>query len=248
MRVALCSGTAHDQVRKLHMMNLLQLCNNTTAEVLPLYSEARDKTSLLNDYARQAVELDCDWALFVDADVEVPPDAVDKLTSGDSPIMSGLVHLRHYPFTPIAGWRGPAGRMINHRGNDWLSEYCELGDGVVLVGWVGMGCLAVKDSAFRHILNPFTPVDNKGHDISFCERANTLGFSIRVDTGIKCNHWTHMPISEEYAKSFHKSGMSGLYRHSLQESTPSYGTHSEMSHYLRADDLLYQDLKKVTNG
>lgn len=55
-----------------------------------------------NQAAKYALELECDYLLFLDDDVQVPPESLKMLLEADKDIIAGLVMIRGYPFHVMA--------------------------------------------------------------------------------------------------------------------------------------------------
>lgn len=55
-----------------------------------------------NTAAHYAMEKNCDYIMFLDDDVQVPPNTLDLLLKADKDIVAGLVMIRGYPFHVMA--------------------------------------------------------------------------------------------------------------------------------------------------
>lgn len=55
-----------------------------------------------NSAAHYAMELECDYLLFLDDDVQIPENALKLLIDADKDIIAGLVMIRGYPFHVMA--------------------------------------------------------------------------------------------------------------------------------------------------
>lgn len=55
-----------------------------------------------NTAAHYAMELDCDYLMFLDDDVQIPENALKLLLDADKDIVAGLVMIRGYPFHVMA--------------------------------------------------------------------------------------------------------------------------------------------------
>ena len=51
-----------------------------------------------NTAAKYALEMECDYVLFLDDDVQVPPESLKLLLEANKDIVAGLVMIRGYPF------------------------------------------------------------------------------------------------------------------------------------------------------
>lgn len=149
----------------------------------------------------QAMRPESQWALFCDADIIPEADYLDRLLAHDKDIAAGLCTKRIDPPEP------------NFR--IWLESAQNYG---VLLKWahhgklievdaVGTGFLLVRRSVFEHMALAYhreaflttgnghwfeyirTPHGGEwGEDISFCWKAQRLGYHIYVDTSVVPHH------------------------------------------------------------
>jgi hypothetical protein len=192
---------------------------NKPKRYIELKADAHIKSASLNMLAREALKYNCDKIIFLDSDMLFPSYTISRLISHDLPVVSGLYHLKKYPFSPIAGWsdlKDGVLRRVNGRGNVWKKDYFPLpANQLVEVEWVGIGCLMVDVDVFRNIDFPcFYDVWNKlkgdrdvGHDILFCETVRNAGYKVFVDTSIDCSHRTMMNVNSLWIKSFYEAQM-----------------------------------------
>lgn len=105
-----------------------------------------------------------DYVWFIDSDIVIPKDALEKLIAIDADIVSAS-----YPFKDDFG--------------------TVVGDDVT---GVGMGCCLIKRSALEKIMDEyktcFHPMSCIGEDISFCMRAKNLGLNIVLTSAVICKH------------------------------------------------------------
>lgn len=212
-RVCLAVTANHDRIEKDFMMTLLQLYR-PFPWIVSLKGE-HIKSASLNDHLAEASNRDCTHILFMDVDMHFPPTALVTLMSRRLPIVSGLYHLKEYPFSPIAGWTDKEGNAVNGNGKRWKYDYCPLPSGLVEVHWCGIGCLLVDMDVFNKIwFPPFRDEWNmeigkrqKGHDIIFCEEARRAGYKVFVDTSVDCTHLGRSMINKVWVESYYRAGM-----------------------------------------
>jgi GT2 family glycosyltransferase len=127
---------------------------------------------------------DTDYILFLDDDVLVPPDTVERLLAHDKDIVSGLYFSSNPPFYPNAY------KLDNKGQYDSLFDYPK--NSLVEVDAVGAGALLVKKSVFDKIGSPFfqhtSSKNGLGEDFFFCRKAKEAGFQVFCDTSIRCTH------------------------------------------------------------
>lgn len=68
-----------------------------------------------NTAAEMAMNMDCDYLMFIDDDVMIPPNTLEKLLMADKDIIAGLVIIRGYPFHNMAF---KFGVNITHEGKE----------------------------------------------------------------------------------------------------------------------------------
>lgn len=124
--------------------------------------------------------------LFIDSDITFPPDAITKLLLDEKDIVSGLYYKKTTTPQPVA-WT-----------TEWLADgsvkFKPLdGEGdLIECGAVGMGFCLIKTKVLKDVANTFHTcfqhMNGMGEDLSFCIRAQQLGYKIYVDTTFKLGH------------------------------------------------------------
>jgi len=206
-------------------------------------TEAHTIPGLLNLRVMQAKEEKCSHVLFLDFDTEIPPDGLKRLLSRKLPIVSGLYHLRRYPFSPVGGWlkrEGKRIRLVNRKGDSYGAYYLPIGAGLVEVDWTGVGCLLVSMEVFSKLRKPFPGlVDGLGHDINFCIQAKAAGYRLYLDNEVSCGHWTPVSVDRLYAESYHDSGMAEHYQNQLMARGDNRFSHAfELAGFELAEEAL----------
>jgi SAM-dependent methyltransferase len=95
-----------------------------------------------NTLAKMALEMDAEWLFFLDSDVVVPPDCLEKLMALGHPLVSGIYHRRRVPF-------GPALWMENDKGVEMLRDYPKTAP--FSVDLAGAGCLLIHNSILKRL-------------------------------------------------------------------------------------------------
>ena len=167
-----------------------------------------------NIAARQALELDCDYLMFIDDDVFVPPDALEKLIALEADIAAGLVIIRGYPFHVMAfdfvenyDPENPHVRYYDHLPKHEDGSLLP----VVSCAAVGFSCALIKTELLRKLEEPyFITGTNLTEDVYFCLKALETfpTVSIKMDTSIQCGHLLNAEPVEwsniEKLKAFYK--------------------------------------------
>ncbi len=130
---------------------------------------------------REALKHKATHILFVDSDMEFPPDTLEKLLSHDKDIVGVEYYKRKLPLEPV------------FEPLDGRSET------LYKAGFVATGLLLINLSVFTSDLRPlaepwFNFGRNKagevvlGEDVWFCNTARDAGYEVWIDPTIKVNH------------------------------------------------------------
>lgn len=132
-----------------------------------------------NNSAKMALNLGCDYLLFIDDDVLVHPSSIKKLIDADQDIIAGLVIIRGYPFNLMV-FRDTEtihqGSLV--KGLDfWKAEDVEVDANgkpipkVVQCGAVGFSLCLIKVSALQIVSEPYFVTGTfNTEDVYFCEK------------------------------------------------------------------------------
>jgi hypothetical protein len=132
-----------------------------------------------------------DYLLSVDSDIVLPKDSLKKMIEADKDIVTGL-YIQRIPNTHTLEvyMVTPNGGMTNIP-----IELLSIHKGLVEVAGCGFGCVLIKSEVFRKMEYPHfyyqSAVINQNRiteDVYFCKKARDLGFTVWVDTTIKCDH------------------------------------------------------------
>lgn len=170
-----------------------------------------------NDIFKQAQKLQCDWLLFIDTDSNFSGDfdVLDYMISLNENIVSGIYHIKEFPFRPAVFNFDHQGRLLQMNYIPQQREYWDVtGAGFFLISKMVMDAFTPEimekwGEPFDFIFDGFK---KKYHeDVAFCWRSKQLGFKICVDPSIDIIHMKKQPISRqmflgsiEYMKSVDK--------------------------------------------
>jgi GT2 family glycosyltransferase len=155
-----------------------------------------------NRAAKHALEMDCDYLLFIDDDVLVPPDTLSRLLKHEKDIIAGLVVIRGYPFNVMAFKRTYDKKKISKSWDGGLTFYNDLPvdkrykdkrlKPLIPVAAVGFSCALIHTDVLKALEPPYF-VTGQYHteDVYFCVRAATEltpAPSIFMDTTLRCGH------------------------------------------------------------
>ena len=159
-------------------------------------------TDRMNAVIDDFMKTDATHCLIVDADVELPPHALETLIRHDVDIASGV-----YPFHNFDHCKAMMfGRMGDNEcgffhPRDWEYMRGEVMGGEYSVSG-GTGCILIKRRVFRRYHPKILPLrfDKKegkcGGDVYFWKRAQDMGFTARVDANVVCGHLPEWKLSE----------------------------------------------------
>lgn len=157
-----------------------------------------------NELAKKAIELECDWILWLDSDMVFDPDTLEKLMNDreNGDIVSGLYFRRVQPFSPVVFSQL---QITDKGGCVWKNQDTVPGE-IFPVEGCGFGCVLMPTSAVADVMakfgNAFAPINGVGEDLSFCWRARQCGYTIVCDPNIKLGHVGHHVITEQFYDSF----------------------------------------------
>lgn len=157
-----------------------------------------------NTLARQAVAEDFDRVLWFDSDMDIPPDAMKRLSQDideGREFVSGIYFKRTLPTAPVLynelgyfddeGHVTPVAKPYHDYPRDQIFE----------IQAAGFGCVMMTVDLIRKVNakfgQPFSPMMGFGEDLSFCARVLQLGIPMYCDSRIKCGHVSAQLVTEE---------------------------------------------------
>jgi glycosyltransferase involved in cell wall biosynthesis len=200
------------------------------------YSRGQSPAAGRNILIRQAKEKGVDYIFFIDDDVILPPDVVERLLSHDKDIVTGLYLHRPFPHRPILFDRvGESGRV----GYKLLTD--DVPEGLIKIKNCGLGCVMIKMSVFDKLKEPYITLgqldpENWCDDIKFFNDCRDVGFDIWCDTSVKCGHLVSMAITpfKQNGKWFTAYNSFGTGQPSIPQQVPSPEALAQMEKELAA--------------
>lgn len=180
------------------------------------YSRGMPYDCARNACVDDALKRNAKWLFFLDSDVIVKPDVVDRLIAHNLPIVSGLYYRRHKPVTAAAWLRAPpvqkcpsCGSEVEKKGKYNPIISYERGR-LIEVDVIGFGCVLIHRKVLERVHHP--PDDpmfiwtagregqlketiwRKGEqgtseDFYACERIKKAGFHVFVDPNVWTPHY-----------------------------------------------------------
>lgn len=127
---------------------------------------------------------EAEYIWFVDSDIIVEKDTLNKLVKADKDIVSGC-----YPY------KSETGSVVGIDANlETITMYdlMKEKDHTVKIARAGMGCCLIKRCVLEDVMAKyntcFTPMGELGEDYAFCERAKECGYDIWIDREVILKH------------------------------------------------------------
>jgi hypothetical protein len=142
-----------------------------------------------NKGVEKVLEDGYNWLFFLDDDVVVPHDTIDRLIAHGRDIVSGIYYRRADPIVPVMMVEADPKPV-------WATQFTP--GNVVAVDLVGSGCLLIHRRVLERVEKPWfewlldrddiEESQKCSEDFAFSRKAKKAGFEILVDTSIKCQH------------------------------------------------------------
>ncbi len=150
-----------------------------------------------NIIIQQALDNNCTHVLFLDDDMEFPPDTLMKLLGHNVDGVMGLYLMRTYPHFPVA-----FDRAFPNGFNKFMYLSPEV-TGLVPITNGGLGCVLIKTEVFKKMQKPWVTlgeIDKEGwcDDVSFFNRYREAGFKLYLDTNLRVGHMTTITLYPDY--------------------------------------------------
>ena len=156
----------------------------------------------LNDIVDRFLKTDCTHVWLVNADCELPPDALEKLIRLDVDIASGVSPTHSDWNETTAAWEILGGGLRFYRRMDLEDKV--VGENEVVT--TGNFCTLIKRRALLQYSPHHEPLKYQimrerqyiyGPELQFFIDAQKMGFSVRIHGGVMCGHLPEWPLSYE---------------------------------------------------
>lgn len=147
-------------------------------------SPARNRNIIIE----KAIELECTHVFFLDDDIAVPQDALQKLLlHAERDVVTGLYLMRSFPHKPI---------IFDESFNDGQCKHHFIEDGetgLIPIVNCGLGLVLIRIEVFKAMEKPWirlgeTEKDHWGDDIGFFNRVRAAGFKLFCDLTVTAGH------------------------------------------------------------
>lgn len=125
-----------------------------------------------------AVNSGCDYLFFVDDDMILPPDTLDRLLEHNKDIVGGVYMTKYEEQRPVV-------EFFNEKPTEMPFK----------VKAIGTGCLLIKTDVFKKLPQPWFKYEwndngsiKRSHDWIFCEDARKAGYDVWADDTLDIKH------------------------------------------------------------
>lgn len=158
-----------------------------------------------NRIAAKAIDQGFDYILWIDSDMEFPPDTMKRLVEDATQGMdfvSSLYFKRSFPTAPVICKEL---KYTELDGGGFVSEpviYSDYPkDSVFEIAAAGFGCCIIKTDVIKEIAehfkcSPFEPIPSMGEDFAFCKRMADMGKKMYCDSRVKVGHIGRLVFNE----------------------------------------------------
>lgn len=186
MRFAICIP-ARGQMEVATAFDLAAMVGymvKTTEHDLDIYTAAGTLIfDQRNKLVKTSVEAECDYVVFIDADMRFPKDTIMRLLQHDKDIIGVNATTRTEPVMPTA-----KNLQIEEDGTcNWQPIFSNVLTGISQADGIGCGVMMIKIGVFAKMQEPYFYFEqlpnNKilGEDIYFCVKARDAGVDTWVD-------------------------------------------------------------------
>ena len=175
-----------------HCQFWFRLGRSSTHDFILYHPRRTSIDRMRNTAAKVAIENECDYLLFVDDDILIPVNVIDKLIEADGDCVAGWTIIRGYPFKNMFYRYSAELNLVNVK-DDELPDgsFTESGGEVISVDAIGFSCCLLKIETLKKVETPyFVTGPYNTEDIYFCVKATRQveNFSIKVHLGVKTSH------------------------------------------------------------
>lgn len=136
----------------------------------------------------RALEKKYDYLFFVDTDVLLPPNAIQKLLAVKQPISSGV----YLSGLPVSGSLRIAPVLYDFSEKEDYYKIIPMNDVmedlIFEIAACGFGCCLIRREVLEKVQLRYNEKIQSGEDIFFCYDARKLGYRTFVNTTVRCTH------------------------------------------------------------
>ena len=177
-----CGGT----VRIETLLSVVGILSNTPHDIYFAYKESSYIEWNRSELIRTAIKQGCSKLFFLDADIMVEQDVINKLLAHNKPIIGAAYNNRALPLFSNVKIADESGKFI---------AAPELPKEPFKCAGVPTGCMLIDIPTVQKIPQPWFDLTyfedgslNLGEDIYFCQKAIEHGFEVWCDPTIQIGH------------------------------------------------------------
>lgn len=166
-----------------------------------------------NEAARIALQLECDYLLFLDDDMLVPKDTFNKLKEAELDIIAALNYIRGYPFETMSFRYKEGTKHLENITHEEVKDQQR----VIPCDAIGTATCLIKVEVFKQVPGPwFITGPHNTEDIYFCIKAKEYLPKLTIGThcGVRTGHMLDpevicvdtQPALKAYYESFMNPG------------------------------------------
>ena len=161
-----------------------------------------------NNLARQAIQAEADWVLWLDSDMVFSPDLLQRMmkvcTEYDIDFLTAVCFRRKPPYSPCLFDK--LERLPDDKGASYTA-LMSVPDGRFQVGGCGFAGVLMSTDVLMSVAAKFNgrmfdPLPGFGEDVSFCWRARQCGYEIWADSDIEMGHVGNCVVTRGYFEAF----------------------------------------------
>lgn len=160
------------------------------------------QTHARNMACKDAVDIGAEWLLFIDSDMDFPPDVLKRLKACDADIACTDMWSRGWPsFRTVM-------RLTEPREDGLRQSVPVPGEqhGIQSVDLCGMACTLIRVSLLKKMAEkypdqPWFWSGQHGEDATFCFKAHEIGATVKCDFDVVAGHWgTTRMAGQDYTR------------------------------------------------
>ncbi len=134
--------------------------------------------------ADQALANGYDYLFFLDDDMIIPSNTLEKLYNHNVGIVSALSFQRRKPYKPVVIKINTDDKGKKY--SQWIEDFPR---GLIKGFICGCACTLIKTEVFKQMSKPFFFLGEAlGEDVYFFQKANYLGYDSYIDTSLEIGH------------------------------------------------------------
>lgn len=150
-----------------------------------------------NNIVKNALLTKSDYIFFLDSDMILQENTLNRLLSHDEDIVTGIYYKKFSPYTPTIM------RKVSDYGYNPIIDFdfgylTEIDNNLIEIDAVGLGCILIKTEIFKRLKFPWFKItwietNNEpkilSEDYYFCNLLKQNGYKLYADKSVQCKHF-----------------------------------------------------------